>query len=807
MIRPTIYFSKKILRSYVIAAVPLFIIFFSFSVSASTVLDDDKEENDIEIDIEEGKEAASIIKPLEIPAVDGTPVIDGNINDEFWSRAVKLSIDYELFPTRLAEPSVDTDVYAALGREKIYLAFFAHDPDPGEIRSSLVPDDAVKNTDYVALALDTIGNNTRTYEFRVNPHGSRTDLIKSSVSDTTHYDWDAHWESAGVIVDGGYVVEMAIPYSEMDIVEPEEGRTWFLMLSRNYPRSVRHSFASLYFLKKQEIIKREQKKLEVVPYVLYQFSEERKLASDSPEWKKAQQPLQAGLDAKWSLDPSTKLSITLNPDFSDVEVDIAERSINNPFNILIPEKRAFFTEGIDILMTQQPFVYTRNITDPKFGIKFNRRKARSSSSFFYTFDRETSIIIPGNLSSKRVDLDLNSHSGALRYRFDRESGNSFGLLSTYQIGEEDYRNLFFGVDGFLNLSMDDKLWYQLALSNTRYPESLRQELCNGDDCSDPPPGTCMIGECDYNEPVLRTLKDGDFSDYAMRITYKRNSPKWIFTFDYVDVGEDFRGDLGYFTRVDYRLLSARVGYNWFFKTLETDDGNSRVRFYGVAARQESHDGAKIADIYDIWFEYRGSFQTVFRPGYRIRDRVANRYNSGSLEIEGNAPLFNEKYLQWYFETSPLSWMKIGLDGRWGDQIDQKNIRLGKIREFIPQIGMSLGRGFLLNLSHAARWLNVKGDRLFKEDYTTLDFSYKPDQKKSFYLIFINDVTKSNPDLYLYESVKREEIERTYQFVFKYNLSQKTFFTSGIKLVTSDNDDIASEDFSEREIFFKFQYAF
>lgn len=801
------HFTKKILYKFIIVTIPVSILIFTFSVSANTVLDDDKEENDVRIDLEKAEEETGIVKPLDIPVVDGSPVIDGNINDEFWNRAIKLTIDYELFPTRLARPTVDTDVYVALGRGKIYLAFFAHDPDPGEIRSSLVPDDAVKNTDYVALTLDTIGNNTRTYEFRVNPHGSTTDLIKGSVSDTYHYDWDAHWESAGTVVDGGYVVEMAIPFSEMDIVEPEEGRNWFLMLSRNYPRSVRHTFASIYALTTTEVPKTEQKNLEIIPYVLYQFSEERDLESDSPVWEKAQQPLQLGLDARWSLDSSTKLSITVNPDFSDVEVDIAKKSINNPFNILLPEKRVFFTEGIDILMTHQPFVYTRNITDPKFGIKFNRRKVRESSSFFYTFDKATSLIIPGNLSSKRVDLDLDSHSGALRYRFDRDSGNSFGLLSTYRIGEEDYRNLFLGADGFLNLSLDDKIRYQVALSNTKYPESLRQELCNGDDCSGPPPETCMIGECGYNESTLRVLKDEDFTGYAMRITYERKSPGWIFAFDYVDVGEDFRGDLGYFTMVDYRLLSARVGYNWFFKTLEGDDGNSRVRFYGVAARQESHDGAKIADIYDIWFEYRGSFQTVFRPGYRIRERAANRYNSGSLEIAGNAPLFHEKFFQWYFETSPLSWFRIGLDGRWGDQIDQRNIRMGKIREFIPQLGLALGRGFLLSFNHTVRWLNVEGGRLFKENYTTFDFSYKPDRKKSFYLIFVNDMTESNPDLYLYESVKSEEIERTYQFVFKYNLSQKSFLTSGIKLVTQDNDNIPREDFSEREIFLKFQYAF
>ena len=61
------------------------------------------------------------------------------------------------------------------------------------------------------------------------------------------------------------------------------------------------------------------------------------------------------------------LDVALNPDFSQVESDEPQTTVNRRFEVYFPEKRPFFLEGVDLLATQIPAVYTRSITSPRWG--------------------------------------------------------------------------------------------------------------------------------------------------------------------------------------------------------------------------------------------------------------------------------------------------------------------------------------------------------------------------------------------------------------------------------------------------------
>lgn len=65
---------------------------------------------------------------------------------------------------------------------------------------------------------------------------------------------------------------------------------------------------------------------------------------------------------------------------------------------------------------------------------------------FVVYDRDLSLIIPGNLSSERAELDTESLSGAFRYRYDYSPGTAAGLITTVRTDSEDYYNLVGGVD-------------------------------------------------------------------------------------------------------------------------------------------------------------------------------------------------------------------------------------------------------------------------------------------------------------------------------------------------------------------------
>ena len=85
----------------------------------------------------------------------------------------------------------------------------------------------------------------------------------------------------------------------------------------------------------------------------------------------------AGVDAKWTPNADTAVDITINPDFSQVEADVAQISVNERFALLFPEKRPFFLEGKDLFATPISAVHTRT-TEPDWGLRATGRVGTTS---------------------------------------------------------------------------------------------------------------------------------------------------------------------------------------------------------------------------------------------------------------------------------------------------------------------------------------------------------------------------------------------------------------------------------------------
>ena len=98
------------------------------------------------------------------------------------------------------------------------------------------------------------------------------------------------------------------------------------------------------------------------------------LENDDPEGD-------GGLDAKWTPNENTALDVTINPDFSQIESDVAQIGVNERFALFFPEKRPFFLEGIELFTTPIQAVYTRTITVSPLG---HCARRASSGSTAYT---------------------------------------------------------------------------------------------------------------------------------------------------------------------------------------------------------------------------------------------------------------------------------------------------------------------------------------------------------------------------------------------------------------------------------------
>ena len=164
--------------------------------------------------------------------------------------------------------------------------------------------------------------------------------------------------------------------------------------------------------------------------------------------------------------------------------------------------------------------------------------------------------MPDNLGSDTVDIaDRNSNNGAVRY-ITGQKGSGTGFMATVREGT-DYNNYLLGVDGLINLGLDDKLRYHVTYSQTDYPRDFSQDLCLGDDCSGPPPEDCPLGQCDYTAQVLRANPNRTLGGHGLRIGYKHDGPEGLYWLNYLDYDEDFRSDFGLEQRTDFRQIHQK----------------------------------------------------------------------------------------------------------------------------------------------------------------------------------------------------------------------------------------------------------
>ena len=115
--------------------------------------------------------------------------------------------------------------------------------------------------------------------------------------------------------------------------------------------------------------------------------------------------IELGATVRWGFTPNLTLSAALNPDFSQVEADALQLSVNRPFAIFFPELRPFFMEGADFFATTFDAVYTRMMREPAWGLKLTGKEGDHTVGAYVVEDDVTNLIIPGSESSDFTSLD------------------------------------------------------------------------------------------------------------------------------------------------------------------------------------------------------------------------------------------------------------------------------------------------------------------------------------------------------------------------------------------------------------------
>ncbi|MBA3346914.1 MAG: hypothetical protein H0T44_16680, partial [Gemmatimonadales bacterium] len=139
----------------------------------------------------------------------------------------------------------------------------------------------------------------------------------------------------------------------------------------------------------------------------------------------------AGLNLRLGF-TSYALDATINPDFSQVESDEGQVTVNERFALFFPEKRPFFLEGIELFGTPQTLVYTRRIVSPKAGAKFTGKFGRLGVAHLTAVDETGDGDAWFNITRLRRDVGRNSIAGVTFTNRDRGGAHNRVLAGDFR---------------------------------------------------------------------------------------------------------------------------------------------------------------------------------------------------------------------------------------------------------------------------------------------------------------------------------------------------------------------------------------
>jgi len=708
--------------------------------------------------------------PYIVPKTESEVRLDAILDEGAWENALVLELKYEVRPGENVPPPVRTEVLLTYDKNNLYAAFRCYDPKPSAIRAHLRDRDTLGGDDWIALIFDTFNDSRRSFDFIVTAQGVQFDEIETQTSEDPG--WDTIWDCFSRITDWGYAVEIAIPFSSLRFQRKEGPQVWGFDAVRRYPREHAYHIGlfprdrsnNCYLCQAVKIKGFDGASpglnIEINPTVIGARTDDR---PDFPQGslEKHDQDAEVGLTARWGMTPNLTLNLTANPDFSQVEADAWQLDINQPFALFYPERRPFFTEGADFFSALESVVYTRMMRNPTWGLKLTGKEGTHTIGGYVVRDEITNLIFPGSQGSGSTSLNQANTSSVFRYKKDFGRRYTVGLLATDREGQ-DYYNRVYGFDLDFRFTRTNQIQLLVLGSKTRYPAEVAS---------------------DNNQP------DGSFSDRLISFEYDHNSRTWGWWADYEEAGPEFRADLGYYPRVNYRNAEGGLNYRW---NAPQDSWWSLFMVGSEVNYFEDQDGNLLNKGASLWFAYNGTMQSsLFIRGWRIREGYNNReFDQTFFSIEGGF---------W-----PFSDLQLLISTVFGDQIDYENTRPGQRFRLTPYLTYNLGKHLRLSLAHTYERMTVQDERLYTANISQSTAVYQFNVRTFFRAIVQYVDYDYNVTNYTFEKDPRYRRFFT-QLLFSYKINPRTLLFLGY----SDNY-FGGQGFgltqSDRTFFVKLGYA-
>ena len=547
-------------------------------------------------------------KKIFVKLINEPIVVDGDLSEPIWQEAGAAENFQQYFPSDSILAKQQTQIKMLYDNSTLYLGVTVYSSGDQYIIPSLQRDFRAGNNDNISFLFDTFKDGTNAFLFGINPLGVRREaLITGGGADLSGFttSWDVKWRGETKIGDGYYTAEIAIPLTSFKFREGET--SWrFNSYRFDMQENETSTFAkipqnqlvfNLAFMGEmvfEEPLGKSRTPLALIPYANGLASRDFDISDSDAQYK-------VGGDAKIAVGNGMNLDLTLNPDFSNVQVDNVVTNLTR-FEISLPERRQFFIDNNDLFgnfgnaRDENPF--------------FSRRIGLATNKEGQTIENRiiAGMRLSGKLSedwrlgllSIQTDEDLeneiasnnNTVFSLQKKLFSRSNIGVFFInretFKDYDFQEDnDKYNRVFGVD--YNLASADNKWVgKFFLHGSMTPEERDQESAGG-------------AELVFNSRYFNMGLRGNY------------------------VGEGFQSDLGFVRRKD--IIAARPFVELAFWPKKGKVNNHNLRLSPNAIWRPG------LDMQNTDFTMFSSWTTKYRNQSEISGRMFNRYTFLTEEFE------------------------------------------------------------------------------------------------------------------------------------------------------------------------------
>jgi hypothetical protein len=500
--------------------------------------------------------------------------IDGDLGEP-WDEYVSFNNFTEYQPSENRRPIVETQGYVSFDASNLYVAFVCKDPDINKLRASFANRDQIFEDDWVSVTLDPNNTHQSAYQVYANARGIQGDRLWHLNGDEDDNSYDLVWYCDAQIHDDYWTVEMKIPFESLRYPDQEQQK-WSVHLMRNYPRENQYQFSWMPITENNNSFMGQAgtfefkmpegdtgSTLEFLPYTIatqQQTKRDNPAAENFGSWNSEKPDMRAGFGVKYGLSSNMIADLTFNPDFSQIESDAGQISINNPFALFFPERRPFFQEGNDVYNVDQftqgimldQFVnlfYSRSINNPLLAGKLSGKTGKFDLGYTTAFDRNTPYIIPFEESSAVLATNRESVNNIFRAKYNLGNQSTIGFLASDRRGQQDGANTVGSVDATIRLSEKLMVTGIAAMTYTQEPDDSLLSR--------------QIGSRTFeiNDKIYSGAFDAEsFSGSLLRAKIARVSRSWTAAFAYQDFSPGFRAENGFIMTTGYKNYEATTGY-------------------------------------------------------------------------------------------------------------------------------------------------------------------------------------------------------------------------------------------------------